>query len=547
MPAIEPPMGTRALAVTAAGAAMLMILTGCGVIRDLQGTREHPEPEPVSEETEDPRAEAETDFPYTRQGPVFQDTGQDSTLRFSITNMERTDDYIVMHYESTYVDHFEGINHNLGLSPTIVDPISGQTALPLYDSDDMAYGSVSPRDDGLYPVEVDATNAYRLYFPRMPDEVKQITFIGSGLGAMTGIPIVDVDEEEPDPTDPNGADMDERGPQPQAGDHIEFENRRPEADWYEYNGGLESFVDSDTTSTTRDGDTETVALKADVMFEFDDSDLTEEAEEIVREAATSVERNIDPDNLELTVVGHTDGRGSDSHNQSLSEERAETVRDVLEEELGGDYTFELEGRAAEEPVAEEGGSDDEEARARNRRVEFSYPVDPAETDDQSSEREDGVLGSSDRNVFPPAEFVEDVSTEVVATETYEDIELQVHPLRRDGAYVISSVSLTNTSSDPLTPDLTGEDGVVPGAPDDFTDGTLGGFQLLEPDSDLVRYITYFDYGQDMVGAFADEVHELQPDNTYQLISVFSAPPSEVTEMTLRAGPFGEIENVPFDG
>src|SRR5690625_3419774 len=126
MPAIEPPTGTRALAVTAAGAATLMLLTGCGVIRDLQGTREHPEPEPASEETEDPRAEAETDFPYTRQGPVFQDTGQDSTLRFAITNMERTDDYIVMHYESTYVDHFEGINHNLGLSPTIVDPISGQ-------------------------------------------------------------------------------------------------------------------------------------------------------------------------------------------------------------------------------------------------------------------------------------------------------------------------------------------------------------------------------------------------------------------------------------
>ena len=33
MPAIEPPTGTRALAVTAAGAATLMILTGCGVIR----------------------------------------------------------------------------------------------------------------------------------------------------------------------------------------------------------------------------------------------------------------------------------------------------------------------------------------------------------------------------------------------------------------------------------------------------------------------------------------------------------------------------------
>lgn len=546
MPPIESRTGARALVVTAAGAAALMALTGCGVIRDLQGTREEPEPEPVAEETEDPRAEVEAEFPYTREGPIFQDTGQDSTMRFAITNLERTDDYIVMHYESTYVDHFEGINYNLGLSPRIVDPVSGETALPLFDGDDVAYGSVSPRDDGLYPVEVDATNAYRLYFPRLSDEVKQLTFVGSGLGAMTGIPIVDVDEEEADPVDPNGAEMDERGPQPEAGDYVEFENRRPESDWYEYNGGLESFVDSEVASTTRDGDTETVALKADVMFEFDESELTEEAEEIVREAAVSVERNIDPENLDVTVIGHTDGRGSDSHNQGLSEERAETVRDILEEELGGDYSFELEGRAADEPVAEEGGSDDEEARARNRRVEFSYQVDTSDTDDQSSEREDGVLDSSDRHVFPPAEFVEDVSTEVVATETHEDIELDVHPLRRDGAYVISTVSLTNTGDDPVTPDLAGEDGVVPGAPADFTDGTLGGFQLLEPDSDLVRYITYFDYGDDMVGAFADEVHEMQPGNTYQLISVFPAPPSEVTEMILRAGPFGEIENVPFE-
>lgn len=542
------PRAARGLAVTAAVLAATTALTSCGVVRDLRGEREAPDTENVAETVDEPRdEEVEADFPYTREGPIFLDTGQDVETTFSITGLERTDDHMVLHYESTIRGPLTGSNTVLGLPPILVDPVSGVTAGPLQDSSDVPYGSVPPRSDGLFPVETDATNVHRLYFPRFSDEVTELTYVGSGLGAMTGIPIQDVDEEQPDPEVPNGADMgdDTGAPVPQAGDVVEFENRRPDDDQVEFVGGLESFVDSETTSTTRDGDTETVALKADVMFEFDEAELTDDAEEVVREAAVSVGNNIDPDQPEITVIGHTDGKGADDYNETLSEQRAETVRDILEEELGGDHTFELEGRGADEPVAEEGGSDDEEARARNRRVEFEYPVDPADIDGQSAERDEGVLGSSDRNVFPPADFVEEADAEVVATETYEDIRLDVHPLVRDGAYVISTVSLTNTSDDPVTPDLTGDDGVLPGAPADFTDGTLGGFQLLEPDSDLARYITYFQFGEGDMGPFADEVHEMQPGNSYQLIAVFSAPPSEVGDMTLRAGPFGEIESVPF--
>lgn len=46
--------------------------------------------------------------------------------------------------------------------------------------------------------------------------------------------------------------------------------------------------------------------------------------------------------------------------------------------------------------------------------------------------------------------------------------------------------------------------------------------------------------------FAEEVHELQPDNTYDLVAVFAAPPVDTEELTLRAGPFGEIEEVPIE-
>ncbi|GAA1118575.1 OmpA family protein [Nocardiopsis metallicus] len=541
----QPLAAGRALAVTAVVTAAALALSSCGIVRDLQAD-DNPGPDTIDvDPEEDPRPEVEAEFPYTREGTIFQDTGQDSTLRFAINGLERTDEYTVIHYEETYVDHFRGIVSNLSMPNTLIDPVSGRAYAELTDEEGYYYGSVPP-DDGLFPVTVGATNQYRGYFPRLPDEVQQVTFVGSGLGAMTGIPVVDVDEEQPDPVDPNGAAMTVRDG-PEFGDTVEFENMRPEPGWDEWIGEMESFVDSDVASTTRDGDTETVALKSDVMFDFDSAELTDEAEQIVREAAASLERNIDPADPEVTVIGHTDGTGSDDYNQTLSEERAETVRDILEEESDGDLTFTVEGRGATEPVAEEGGSDTEEAEARNRRVEFSYRVDRDESRDggSSGSREEGTLGSSDRHVFPPAPFVEDDTAETVDTVTDGDIRLDVHPLRRDGAYVISTVTLTNTGDDPVLPDMGGEDAVSPGGPAEFSQGALGGFQLLEPDTDLVRYVTLLNFGGQTYSGFAEEVHEMQPGNSYQLIAVFAAPPAEVDELTLRAGPFGEIENVPF--
>ncbi|SIO85774.1 OmpA family protein [Nocardiopsis sp. JB363] len=545
--------GARFLATTALVAIAALALSSCGIVRDIQG--EDPEQaEPTTEEQaaeeqsgeEDPRPEVEADFPYTREGRIFQESGQDSTLRFAITGLERTDEYTVLYYDNTFVDHFQGIDSSLSMPNTLIDPVSGQAFWALTDEEGYAFGSVPP-DDGVFPVRVDATNQYRSYFPRLPEEVEQITFVGSGLGAMTGIPVVDVDEEQPDPADPNGADM-TVADGPDAGETVEFENQRPEPGWEEYVGEMESFVDSEVASTTRDGDTETVALKSDVMFDFDSAELTSDAEEVVREAAATLRSNIDPDDPEVTVIGHTDGTGSDDYNQDLSVERAETVRDILEGEAD-DLSFSVEGRGADEPVAEEGGSDTEEAEARNRRVEFSYRVDrSSEENGEGGEGggEDGALGSSERHVHPPAAFVEDDTTEIVESVTDDDVQLDVHPLRRDGAYVISTVTLTNNGDEPVLPDMGGEDAVSPGGPADFSQGALGGFQLLEPDTDLVRYVTQLNFGmEESYAGFAEEVHEMQPDNQYQLIAVFPAPSAEVEELTLRAGPFGEIEGVYF--
>ncbi|WP_028649188.1 OmpA family protein [Nocardiopsis sp. CNT312] len=510
-----------AVAVVAAGA---LLLSGCTVGDGPPDVRE--------------------DFPYVREGRIFQDTGQDNEMTFSVTGLERTGDYTVMYYEITYDEDFSGPNRNLSMAHTLVDPMTGRVYRQFLDAEGLKYGSESPNGDGLYPVHDGATNEYVRYFPRLPDEVEQVTFIGSGLGAMTGIPVQDVEQERPDPEDPNGTDHLTLDNPPPAGENLTFANRRPGEDAVADEGWVQSFVDSEVASTTRDGDREIISLHSDVMFGFDSSELTPEAEEVVRRAATTLAANVDPDDPVITVIGHTDGIGTAAYNDNLSVERAETVRDLLAEEIGSGYDLEVEGRGMDEPIAREGGPDDEQARARNRRVEFSYVFDESPEVSEDEAYDDDGLDVAQRTVTWPAPYTDDPGR-VVATGELDGVELEIHPLRRDGAYVIGTFSLTNTGDEPTLPELGGSD-TIAGGPEQFNKGTLGGFQLLEPESGLVRYVAQMDFGEGRYSSFAEEVHMLQPDNTYNLVAVFPAPAAGVEQLTLRAGPFGVFEEIPVE-
>jgi OmpA-OmpF porin, OOP family len=514
---------TRFLALLTSGGVLLA--TGCTLFDSSDGD----EPPPVEEE-----------FPYVREGRIFQDTGHDDEMRFAITGLERTEDYTVLHYEVNYPEGFEGANRNLSMPHTLVDPVTGRVWREYMDPEGLKYGSVSPNGDGLYPVHDDVTNSYRRYFPAIPDSVEQVTMIGSGLGAMTGIPLQDVDEEQADPENPNGPDHLSLDNPPDE-DTLTFENRRPDGDAEADVGWVESYVDSEMASVTREGDVETIALPADVTFEFDESDLTEDAEDVVRDVAGTLERNVDPEEPVITLIGHTDGIGSDSYNQNLSEERARSVREVLEDELGDSYEYELEGRGSTEPIAVEGGPDDEEARARNRRVEFSYKVT---TEPPEEEDEEEVLGAAERTVHWPAPYSDDPG-DVVASAESDGVRLDVHPLRRDGAYVLATYTLTNENDEPLIPDLAG-DAALSGGPAQFSSGSLGGFQLVDPETELVRYVSQLTMEEGGTTPFAEEVHQLQPGNSYQVAAVFPGPPMDVEELTLRAGAFGELEEIPIE-
>ena len=72
--------------------------------------------------------------------------------------------------------------------------------------------------------------------------------------------------------------------------------------------------------------------------------------------------------LRVRVDGHTDSRGSDAHNQDLSERRAAAVRKVLVD--GGVAASRLESKGFGESVPA-APNDTPENMAKNRRVEFS--------------------------------------------------------------------------------------------------------------------------------------------------------------------------------
>ena len=529
-------LGAASLAVT-----LSLALSSCGLIRDLTSGEDDDAPEEADE------VEAvEQELPFLRQSRMFVEDGNDVAFEVSIEALEYDGEYVMLEYTHNVLEDMPG-EVTMATAPIrMIDPISGEIlrAMEHEDHEEVAYGTYFNEGDPYMPTHEGLATTYRNYFPAPSEDVDKLTFTGRGIGHVPSVPMEYVDEFT-------------EIPEPNAYDYIDPETwaqeELPDEIWYpedppppgletdEYVHSMESFVDSPTASTTRAGDEEIIALHADNMFEFDEAEPTTEAAETIQETAQSLRENLGED-IEITVIGHTDGEGSDDYNQDLSEERAEAAAELLEEELGSDVTLVTEGRGSTELVAEEGEDDDEEARARNRRVEFSYEVPMAETD--SDEGETG-LDAAKRHVEDPAEYFDFDDMDVFTTATHDDIDLNVYPLVRDGAYLFQMVGFQNPTLSDLEADLDGDEAALPGSPEQYTEGSMGGFRLEEPDGGLLRYVIRIRDFEDEYEDFADEIHTLVPGEEYLALSVFPAPAPEVEELTLYAGAFGEIRGVPI--
>ena len=102
-----------------------------------------------------------------------------------------------------------------------------------------------------------------------------------------------------------------------------------------------------------------------LLFDFDKSIVKEQYIPILRNLIDYMVEN----NYDVTIIGHTDSKGSESYNEKLSMRRATSVKEkLLELGLSPDRIVGLEGRGELEPVS---SNETEEGRAQNRRIEFN--------------------------------------------------------------------------------------------------------------------------------------------------------------------------------
>ncbi len=110
-----------------------------------------------------------------------------------------------------------------------------------------------------------------------------------------------------------------------------------------------------------------VVLKG-ILFAEDSAELLPESTPTLEEIAEMLESHPD---LKIVIEGHTDDRGDDAYNQTLSEKRAQSVRDYLVKRHGIDgERLTVEGHGETKPADT---NDTPEGRHNNRRVEVAVP------------------------------------------------------------------------------------------------------------------------------------------------------------------------------
>lgn len=108
-----------------------------------------------------------------------------------------------------------------------------------------------------------------------------------------------------------------------------------------------------------------MTMQEDVLFATDSDVLRPMAIERLRPLAGYLRAN---PGVRVAIDGHTDSRGTDAHNQDLSERRAQSVREALDEMGVTRARFRVAGHGESSPVATNATA---EGMRLNRRVEVT--------------------------------------------------------------------------------------------------------------------------------------------------------------------------------
>jgi outer membrane protein OmpA-like peptidoglycan-associated protein len=101
-----------------------------------------------------------------------------------------------------------------------------------------------------------------------------------------------------------------------------------------------------------------------INFEFNKSTILPDSKPILEKVRASLAANPE---VTVTISGHTDNAGSDEYNRTLSQQRAQAVKDWLVANKINANRMKVIGKGETEPTST---NDTEEGRAENRRIEF---------------------------------------------------------------------------------------------------------------------------------------------------------------------------------
>jgi outer membrane protein OmpA-like peptidoglycan-associated protein len=114
----------------------------------------------------------------------------------------------------------------------------------------------------------------------------------------------------------------------------------------------------------REGEAIVIKFKDKVLFGYDRSDLSDDAKTSLDKLRATLLKYPETN---ITIIGHTDSKGTTKYNQTLSESRANSVASYTSRNGIDNNRLTAIGKGETDPVAT---NDTEEGSASNRRVEF---------------------------------------------------------------------------------------------------------------------------------------------------------------------------------
>jgi outer membrane protein OmpA-like peptidoglycan-associated protein len=128
---------------------------------------------------------------------------------------------------------------------------------------------------------------------------------------------------------------------------------------------LKQRLENTGVSVTRDGENIILNLPGNITFEVDKTEVRPDFVEILGSVALVLNEY---KSTMIEVAGHTDNTGSDAYNQLLSQQRAQSVSNILNQNGVAGIRIDTVGYGESSPIASNSSAS---GRQQNRRVELT--------------------------------------------------------------------------------------------------------------------------------------------------------------------------------